>query len=244
MARKIKPAEEMNLQEKLAGISKMVEVINKNKSGYNYKYVSEDEILARVTAGMDKYHVRLSLRIVPGTMQVTPYSYTKVKSTKNGGKIEEVVNEILVQADMVYTWTNTDNPEEKEEAPWHLVGSQSDASQAFGSALSYSNRYFFLKYFHIATPDDDPDNWRSKKQLAAEQENIEILNSITSEIGVAVNSYLDAIKDEAERKKNRTELLAIVKKYEKSGNYNRIKDVNTASDLLEAINVYIGGKQK
>ena len=52
-----KPIETMTLVEKLAGIRNMVEVIRKNKSGYNYKYVSEDEILARVTAGMDKYHV-------------------------------------------------------------------------------------------------------------------------------------------------------------------------------------------
>lgn len=58
---------DLNLVQKLAGIRKMVEVIRKNKSGYNYKYVSEDEILARVTAGMDKYHVLLYPGIVPQT---------------------------------------------------------------------------------------------------------------------------------------------------------------------------------
>ena len=57
MATTEKPIEQMSIYQKLAGIRKMVEVIRKNKSGYNYKYVSEDEILARVTAGMDKYHV-------------------------------------------------------------------------------------------------------------------------------------------------------------------------------------------
>ena len=31
---------DLNLVQKLAGIRKMVEVIRKNKSGYNYKYVS------------------------------------------------------------------------------------------------------------------------------------------------------------------------------------------------------------
>ena len=38
----------MNIYQKLAKIRKQVEVIQKNKSGYNYKYVSEDEILARI----------------------------------------------------------------------------------------------------------------------------------------------------------------------------------------------------
>ena len=45
MAMSKKPIESMSLVEKLAGIRSMVEVIRKNKSGYNYKYVSEDEIL-------------------------------------------------------------------------------------------------------------------------------------------------------------------------------------------------------
>ena len=41
----------LNLYQKLAKIRKMTEVIQKNKRGYNYKYTSIDEILARVTAG-------------------------------------------------------------------------------------------------------------------------------------------------------------------------------------------------
>ena len=108
-----KPIETMTLVEKLAGIRSMVEVIRKNKSGYNYKYVSEDEILARVTAGMDKYHVLLYPSIVPQTAEITPYSYTKTKNTKDGKRLEETVNEVLVKADMVYTWVNLDNPEDR-----------------------------------------------------------------------------------------------------------------------------------
>ena len=42
-------AEEMNLYQKLAKIRKQVEVIRKNKKGFNYSYVSDDEILARVS---------------------------------------------------------------------------------------------------------------------------------------------------------------------------------------------------
>ena len=42
-------AEQMNIYQKLARIRKQVEVIQKNKSGYGYKYVSEDEILAKIS---------------------------------------------------------------------------------------------------------------------------------------------------------------------------------------------------
>ena len=44
----------LNIYQKLAKIRKQVEVIQKNKAGYGYKYVSEDEILARISTFMDK----------------------------------------------------------------------------------------------------------------------------------------------------------------------------------------------
>ena len=39
---------QLTLAQKLAEIRKMTEAITKNKAGYNYKYVTVDEILARV----------------------------------------------------------------------------------------------------------------------------------------------------------------------------------------------------
>lgn len=243
-----KPVEEMSIYQKLAGIRKMVEVIRKNKSGYNYKYVSEDEILARVTAGMDKYHVLLYPGIVPNTAAITPYNYTKVKSAKNGDKIEESVNEVLVNADMTFTWVNLDNPSDQLIVPWVIVGQQSDASQAVGSGLSYLHRYFMLKFFQIATPDDDPDNWRSKKLEAAEAEERQIVNGLVEEIDGLVSSYLGAISDEDQLKDARSKLTTLVKKYVKddkgkpSGNYRLISAVKTATDLLEAVKKFVGGE--
>lgn len=48
-----------NIYQKLAKVRKQVEVIRKNKSGYGYKYVTEDEILAKISVFMDKYHLSL-----------------------------------------------------------------------------------------------------------------------------------------------------------------------------------------
>ena len=79
----------LNLVQKLAKIREMVEVLRKNKSGFNYKYVTEDEILARVAAGMKKYGVSLQPSIVPGTLSVTPVSYKKTKNTKSGDQLKE-----------------------------------------------------------------------------------------------------------------------------------------------------------
>lgn len=241
---------DLNLVQKLAGIRKMVEVIRKNKSGFNYKYVSEDEILARVTAGMDKYHVLLYPGIVPQTAAVTPYNYTKIKNAKDGKKIEESVNEVLVKADMTFTWINLDNPEDTLVVPWVIVGQQSDASQAVGSGLSYLHRYFLLKFFQIATPDDDPDNWRSKKLQAAEEEERAVVSAMIDEIDELVSNHLNAIQDEEQLKDTRAKLTDVIKKHVKdnkgkpSGNYRIVTNAKIATDVLEAVKKFVGGKEE
>ena len=73
--------EEMNLYQKLAKIRKQVEVIRKNKKGFNYSYVSDDEILARVSVFLDKYGILLIPNVSMSTLKVEPYTY-KVKFTK------------------------------------------------------------------------------------------------------------------------------------------------------------------
>ncbi|NBH77016.1 hypothetical protein D3Z52_02220 [Clostridiaceae bacterium] len=240
----------LNLVQKLAGIRKMVEVIRKNKSGFNYKYVSEDEILARVTAGMDKHHVLLYPGIVPQTAEVSPYNYTKIKNAKDGKKIEESVNEVLVKADMTFTWINLDNPEDTLVVPWVIVGQQSDASQAVGSGLSYLHRYFLLKFFQIATPDDDPDNWRSKKLQAAEEEERAVVSAMIDEIDELVSNHLNAIQDEEQLKDARAKLTDVIKKYVKdskgkpSGNYRIVTNTKIATDVLEAVKKFVGGNEE
>ena len=72
-------AEEMNIYQKLAKVRKQVEVIQRNKSGYGYKYVSEDEILAKVSGFMDKYGLSLIPGIVHNSSEVSPYNTKKTK---------------------------------------------------------------------------------------------------------------------------------------------------------------------
>lgn len=51
--------QELNIYQKLAKIRKQVEVIQRNKSGYGYKYVSEDEILAKIS------HLYGQIQLIP-----------------------------------------------------------------------------------------------------------------------------------------------------------------------------------
>ena len=219
-------AEVLNLYQKLAKIRKQVEVVQKNKSGYGYKYVTDDELLAKITVGMDKYGVSLVPNIVPGTLKVEHYTYKKTKRDKNGS-YEETVNEFTAVCDMAYVWVNNDNPEETVTVSWSMVGQQSDASQCLGSGLTYSMRYFLLKYFNVATPDDDPDNWRSKQKATEAAEDKAIAEQIINALDSKVKVFL------AENPKSAEEVKKLMSKYVKGGNYFAITESSLASKVLD-----------
>ena len=69
--------QDLNIYQKLSKIRKQVEVIQKNKAGYGYKYVSEDEILARISGLMDKYSLSLIPCVVRGSAAVEPCADTQ-----------------------------------------------------------------------------------------------------------------------------------------------------------------------
>lgn len=216
----------LNIYQKLAKIRKQVEVIQRNKKGYGYTYVSEDEILAKISGFMDKYSLSLIPSVIHSSAVVTPYHTKKTKSTNKGEIYEENVNEVLVSADMVFTWVNNESPDERVDVPWILVGHQSDGSQSFGSGLSYAMRYFLLKFFNIATPDDDPDKWRSKQKAAGAAEDKMIAEEIIASFDTMVKEFLASNQDKTE------EVKKFVAKYVKGGNYFAITESVLASKLL------------
>lgn len=217
----------LNLYHKLAKLRKAVEVLEKDKDGYNYRYVTDALILSKITGLMDSLHVSLIPRIVPGSMTVTPYPYTKTKVNKRTGEVYEEQNaEILTQAEMIYTWINDDDPDERIEIPWIMIGQQEDASQSFGSGLTYTYRYFLLKFFGISTVEDDPDNWRSRQKEAAEAEGKEAAAKTIGEIDTLVRQYI------ADHPDKREEVTKFMTRYVKGGNYLKIAEPVLAAKLL------------
>lgn len=226
----------MNLYQKLSKIRLMCEVMLKNKNGYSYKYVSVDEILAKLSAGMKKYGVSLVPQVIGSGTTVEPLHYTKTRSTRDGKIYEEQVNEILVKSQMEYRWVNDEDPTDFIVVPWFATASQADPSQAFGSAMTYSIRYFLLNYFQIAALDDsDPDNWRSAQREAENAEDRAIAEQIVEQIHQIVTAHLETNPDDKQA------VVATIKKYAKtkggkaSANYYDIEDPVIASNLLNEI---------
>lgn len=87
-------------------------------------------------------------------------------------------------------------------------------------------RYFLLKFFNIATPDDDPDKWRSKQKAAGAAEDKMIAEEIIASFDTMVKEFLASNQDKTE------EVKKFVAKYVKGGNYFAITESVLASKLL------------
>lgn len=230
-------AEQLNLVQKLAKIRAMSGVVSKEKSGYNYKYADVTTILANVTSGMKRYGVSLIPTIVPGTATIEQNVVTNTKFDKTGKPYESKATEMLVRADMIFTWVNDENPEEKIEVPWFITGSQGDPSQALGSGLTYCTRYFLTNYFQIAQAESDVDAYRSKQKAAEASEDRAIAESIIEKFDVVLKKFLADNPNETENVKK------FLTRYAKSANYFAIKEPSLAAKLLDDFNhTYLKGE--
>lgn len=223
----------LNLYQKISRVRKNMEVFKKDSEGYGYKYVSEENILSKLSVWLDKMGLLLIPSIRSDSCWVEAEEFNSSKQDKKTKEmISEKKTEVLVRGEMSFTWINADNPEERLEVPWFFTGQQADASQAFGSGLTYSNRYFLLKFFNIATVEDDPDNWRTKQKNAEKEEDIILAREIISQVDEFAKNYAAKAKD---TDKAKAEILKIVKKYVKSGDYRKIEEPVLATSLLDEL---------
>jgi len=134
-----------NIYQKLLKIQKEVKALKKDKKSFSYEYVTGNKLLSFIRPLMDREGLLLK-------QEVTSIDNVRIDyETKKGSK-EEMHTKVM----MIFTWVDS----ETGEKDINLFGAngQNDWEKGFGSALTYAERYFLLKYFHIATDEDDVDN--------------------------------------------------------------------------------------
>lgn len=151
----------MNLHQKLIEIRKEVIGFTKDTKSYGYTYVSGSQAIAKIRTKMDELGVMLIPSI--GSTETSTYDY---KNSKGEDKTD-----FIVEGNMTYTWFNADDPEDRIEVPWKIYGAQDDISKAFGSGLTYSERYFILKFFQAPTDNDDPDARNTSDRKSGSKKN-------------------------------------------------------------------------
>ena len=138
--------QKLNLYQKLHRVQSQVIGLGKDTQGNNFKYVSGTKVIDAIKPIMNELGLLLKTEVISIDNQRNDYA-TKTNPNKS---------EILSKVMMKFTWIDIDTGE-KDECLWGANG-QNDWDKGVGSAMTYAERYFLLKYFHIATDEDDIDN--------------------------------------------------------------------------------------
>lgn len=143
----------LNIYQKLLIIQQKINGLGKDKDGESnkYKYVTGDKLLGYVKPLMNELRIILKQEIISIDNVRQDYA------TRSGSK-SEINSKVMFR----FTWVDVDTKEKDE----NLFGAngQNGWDKGVGSALTYSERYFLLKFFHIATDEDDIDNPDSKQE--------------------------------------------------------------------------------
>jgi len=161
--------EKLNLYQKLAEIQSEVKGLGKDKDGHGYKYVTGSKVLEHVKPLMIKHGLLLKQEIL--SIDNVRQDYT----LKSGSNKSEILSKVMLR----FTWIDCESGHKDE----NLFGAngQNDWDKGVGSALTYAERYFLLKYFHINTDEDDIDNPERKAEELKEQQEAEIAHQKETE---------------------------------------------------------------
>jgi len=147
--------EKTNIYKKLLEIQKKINGLSKDKKTYSYSYVTGDKVLGWIKPIMNDLGLILKQEVTD--LENTRQDYT----TKKGDSKSEILSKVMMR----FTWVDTETGE--TDVNLFAANGQNDWEKGLGSALTYAERYFLLKYFHIATDEDDVDNDRRKNVVKA-----------------------------------------------------------------------------
>lgn len=137
----------LTLYQKLLILQKECNYLKKENKGYQFQYVSSSQTLGTIRGKMDE----LGILLIP---KVTGHNIIEFENQKGN-------HEFLTEMDIEYTWINAEAPDDVLVCPFYGQGVD-NAEKGVGKALTYAEKYFILKFFHIATDKDDPDSYQSK----------------------------------------------------------------------------------
>lgn len=176
--------QELNLFQKIADVKANIDGFTKDAKSYNYSYVSGSQVLHRIRNKM----IENNLLLVPKTSEENYKQIDVTRFNKKAGR-EIATSEFIVEMKLTYVWINADKPEERFEVTFYAVGQQDDVSKAHGTALTYAERYFLMKFFNIPTDEDDAD--AKEKQEKYSKPNVQKVGELKQDIF----SFIDLMKE-------------------------------------------------
>lgn len=162
---------ETTLVEKLIQLRKKVPYIKKEQKQYiKFPVVSSETVLTEFNTHMNELNIYLKTEVLNKTIERQKIGVSE--------KTKKDIFSYLVTLDMKYTWINGDNPSEREEVTFSAIADDENSSYAYGQALTYAEKTFFMKEFNIPADDVDPDVFQKEilKRIPASPEQIEAIH--------------------------------------------------------------------
>lgn len=149
------------LQKKVVGLTK-------DAKGNAGDYVSGNKILGIIRPLMDAN----GLLLIP---EVLDASFTRQDYSTSKGQKSEMFCSLKIK----FTWFDTETGEKLENL-WASSG-MNGFDKGYGSALTYGERYYLLKFFHVQTDKDDVDAPKSVDEELSLQQIIAQINGFTTQ---------------------------------------------------------------
>lgn len=198
----------MNIYERMACVRNEIGVVGKNllisvSNSNSYKAVSERDVLEAVTPLLDKYRIYA----YPVTREIDDMKQI-VTTTKYGDKTS-----FYFHYKSVMRFVNIDKPEEYIDIVSYSTGIDT-GDKADGKAMTYADKYAFMKAFNIITGEDaeneasqeykptiNKQQWDDLRKICSKEQIMKIFNElgITKGTDITVEKY-NEIKAEYEEK--------------------------------------------
>lgn len=134
----------MSIYKKILELQKELKIIKRDGSANGYKYTTADQLFAIVRPKMDLLGLLLFQEITEAKSEHVNWK------TKYGEK-----QQTYSSATFKFTWVDVDTSETLVHQ-FHADGFN-DWDKSIGSAMTYAERYYIMKQFHIPTTELDPD---------------------------------------------------------------------------------------
>lgn len=157
------------IYKKLLKIQQHVTKFTTDGSAQNYKYTTGTQVLNAIRPMMNELGLLLKQEVV--NVENTRMDYTTASGRDK--------SEILSRVSMRFTWVDVETGE--TDGNDFAANGMNDWDKGFGSALTYAERYFLLKFFHVPTDEDDPDALKKEPAQPKHENDLPWLNPGTPE---------------------------------------------------------------
>ena len=210
-----KGGDRLNLHEKLLEIQISVDKFIKDgqNTSDKYSFVSSDMVLENIRPKMNE----LRLLLIPNVRNHMLHE----GATKSG------TVRFFTEMELEFVWIDVESGD-KMTVPFYAQGVDLAGEKGVGKALTYAEKYFLMKFFHVPTSKDDPDSDGRTKSGEKKQRGTQAAKENSEYYVKSVAAMLDELCG-GDAEKIRQSIVSFTRN--KTRGYEGTDDIMKVSDL-------------